>query len=282
MQHILTFDVEDWYHLSGQQIRGAGTLQPAILERQVDRLLALLVKHDTHATFFCLGSSLEGMPHLVRRIADAGHAVGSHGWGHQLIKEIGLPAFREDLRRSLDWLADLLGTPARGYRAPAFSVAPAQVEGFFEVCAEAGLDYDSSVFPIQGRRYGVPTAPVEPYAVQVNGRRLIELPLSTLEHQGKRQAVAGGGHWRVRSVGQIKRALAELEAQGRPMVTYMHPYEFDDRPLSTFQAAGVSLKAAMHHARQNLFRGSMYRKLDAVLAEFRFGTAEEYIRDAAL
>ena len=64
------------------------------------------------------------------------------------------------------------------------------------------------------------------------------------------------------------------------MVTYLHPYEFDTRRLSAFEAAGVSGRSLKHDLKQNLRRGSMYRKLDAILAAHRFGAAEDYIRDA--
>src|SRR5512142_952750 len=92
--NCLTFDVEDWYHLSGEQIRGAGTLRPDVLARQLDRVLALLAENHCRATFFCLGGSLCGAPELVRCLANAGHEVGTHGWAHQPIARIGLPAFR--------------------------------------------------------------------------------------------------------------------------------------------------------------------------------------------
>jgi polysaccharide deacetylase family protein (PEP-CTERM system associated) len=277
---VLTVDVEDWYHLTGEQIRGAGTLRPEVLARQIDRLLGLLDRHDCRATFFCLGGSLSQSPELVRRIAEAGHEVGTHGWGHQLISRVGLDAFREDLRRSIGWLEDLLGRAVHGHRAPAFSVTRAQLEGFYDICFEAGLQYDSSVFPIAGRRYGIPDVRPEPHTVRSQGdRRLVELPLSTVRWLGRTWPVAGGGHWRILPVGAIHASIRTLTRLGRPMVTYLHPYEFDTQRLSAFEAAGVSGRSLKHDLKQNLRRGSMYRKLDTILAAHRFGAAEDYIRD---
>jgi len=281
--NVLTIDVEDWYHLAGEQFRGAGTLRPDILARQIDRVLELLARHGCRATFFCLGGSLAKVPQLVGRIADAGHEIGTHGWGHQPILQIGLGAFRADLDRSIAWLQELLGRPVLGYRAPAFSVAPAQLDEFYDICLAAGLAYDSSVFPIRGRRYGIPTARPEPHVVrEAGGRRLIEIPLATLPWLGRRWPVAGGGYWRIMPAGLIATAVARLNRAGQPMVTYLHPYEFDAQRLSAVAAAGPSWRSLKHGCKQNLKRGSIYGKVDAILSAYPFGAVEDYLRVAGL
>jgi polysaccharide deacetylase family protein (PEP-CTERM system associated) len=281
MLNVLTIDVEDWYHLSGLQLRGSGTLRPDILARQLDRGLELLARHGCRATFFCLGSSLVETPELVRRIVAAGHEVGTHGWGHQPIQRIGLTVFRADLQRSLAWLQDLVGRPVRGYRAPAFSVAAGQLDEFYDICWEAGLSYDSSVFPIRGRRYGIPMARPEPHVVREgSGRRLVEIPLATLPWLGRRWPVAGGGYWRILPAWVIAAAVSRLNRSGRPMVTYLHPYELDAHRLSTKTAAGLSWRGLKRGWQQNLRRGSIYGKLDGILSAYRFGAVEDYLRDA--
>jgi polysaccharide deacetylase family protein (PEP-CTERM system associated) len=278
--NILTFDVEDWYHLSGQQMRGAGTLRPEILARQLDEVLGLLAHYECRATFFCLGSSLVDAPHLVHRIAAAGHEIGSHGWAHQPLARIGLTAFRADLQRSVAWLEDLLGRAVLGFRAPAFSVTAAQLDAFYDVCCEAGLRYDSSVFPIRGRRYGIPGALREPHVVRTHGTRpLVEVPLATLTWLGRTWPVAGGGYWRVLPASVIRAAVQRLNRAGRPMVTYLHPYEFDPCYLSGAVAAGRSLRSLAHTLKQNLNRRTVRRKLAWILAAHRFGAVEDYLRE---
>lgn len=281
LTNVLTFDMEDWYQLTGVQLRGRGMSRPDLLARQLDRLLDLLQRHACRATFFCLGCSLVDSPELVQRIADAGHEIGTHGWSHEPIHRIGLDAFKEDLLRSLDWLTQVLGRPVRGYRAPAFSVMPEQLETFYDICFEAGLSYDSSVFPIQGRRYGIPDAPTGPTVVrQDGGRRLVEFPLSTVEWLGRRWPVAGGGYWRLLPAGLICAAVGRINREGRIMVTYLHPYEFDPRRLSAAAAAGFSRRAVLHDLKQNLRRRSISGKLDKLLRSYRFGAIEDYLRDA--
>jgi peptidoglycan/xylan/chitin deacetylase (PgdA/CDA1 family) len=45
-------------------------------------LLDLLQKHQARATFFTVGASVERYPDLIRRVAEGGHALGSHSWDH--------------------------------------------------------------------------------------------------------------------------------------------------------------------------------------------------------
>lgn len=46
------------------------------------RLLEVLEHYGARATFFMVGESASRYPELVRRIADAGHAIGNHSWDH--------------------------------------------------------------------------------------------------------------------------------------------------------------------------------------------------------
>lgn len=45
-------------------------------------LLDLLEKHKARGTFFTVGASVQRHPDLVRRMAEHGHALGSHSWDH--------------------------------------------------------------------------------------------------------------------------------------------------------------------------------------------------------
>jgi peptidoglycan/xylan/chitin deacetylase (PgdA/CDA1 family) len=46
------------------------------------RLLDVLEKYHAHATFFMIGKAAHAHPELVRRVAQAGHAIGNHSWDH--------------------------------------------------------------------------------------------------------------------------------------------------------------------------------------------------------
>ncbi len=118
MLNAITVDLEDW---------GQSVIDPALpvtdrVLRNTDRVLELLDEHGLRATFFALGRVCEAFPGLLPRIAQAGHEVASHGYGHELIYRITPKAFREDVRRSAELIAEQTGRRPIGYRAPAFSI----------------------------------------------------------------------------------------------------------------------------------------------------------------
>ncbi len=46
------------------------------------RLLDVLATYNARATFFMVGEAAQRHPNLVRRVAEAGHAIGNHSWDH--------------------------------------------------------------------------------------------------------------------------------------------------------------------------------------------------------
>ena len=58
----------------------------------------------------------------LKALADAGHEIASHGYGHDLIYDLSHDEFREDMRRGIGIVEDLTGAKIRGYRAPSFSI----------------------------------------------------------------------------------------------------------------------------------------------------------------
>ena len=63
--------------------------------------LRILEQYHATATFFVLGFVAEQHPQLVKRIADAGHEIASHGYGHQLVYKQTPEEFREDIHRRM-------------------------------------------------------------------------------------------------------------------------------------------------------------------------------------
>ena len=45
-------------------------------------VLDVLVERDAHATFFVIGSSVEGREDVLRRMVADGHEIGTHTWSH--------------------------------------------------------------------------------------------------------------------------------------------------------------------------------------------------------
>jgi polysaccharide deacetylase family protein (PEP-CTERM system associated) len=228
--NALTIDFEDWYQ--GLEIPhtqwGGYEDRIAAVGR---RLLDLLADAQVHCTFFVLGYVAERHPELVRAIAAAGHEVATHGYSHTLIYRQTPALFRAELTRSIGVLEDLTGRPVWGHRAPFFSITRDSLWAL-DILGEAGIRYDSSIFPVRNYRYGIADAPRWPYALQTEaGQQLQEFPVSTWRFLGRNLPVAGGAYFRIYPYRVTRWALQAINRLGRPAVFYLHPWEIDpDHP----------------------------------------------------
>jgi polysaccharide deacetylase family protein (PEP-CTERM system associated) len=164
----------------------------------------------------------------VCEIADAGHEVACHGYGHRLIYRQTQQAFAQDLDRALDAIGRALagrsGANVRGYRAPSFSITRDSLWAL-QMLRDRGFSYDSSVFPLLAHdRYGIPDA--RRFAHQLHNG-LWEVPLSTVCVGGRNWPLAGGGYFRLYPYWLIRWGLNRISAEGQPAVLYFHPWEFD-------------------------------------------------------
>jgi peptidoglycan/xylan/chitin deacetylase (PgdA/CDA1 family) len=96
-------------------------------------LLDVLDRHGAKATFFVVGRSAQRHPEILRRMAEAGHAVGNHTWDH-----CSMPALSGRYRRrQLAWTEETLGDRSAGLFRPPFGE---QSLGARIDVARAGLD----------------------------------------------------------------------------------------------------------------------------------------------
>ncbi|HET6572086.1 MAG TPA: XrtA system polysaccharide deacetylase [Fimbriiglobus sp.] len=228
---VLSFDVEEHDRIEA----AAGLKCPAPLrreyadrmERATRRLLDILDEAGAKATFFVLGEIARRRPRLVRDIADAGHEVASHGWDHRRVQCFSPTEFLDDVRASKDALEQAAGGPVVGYRAPTFSIGR-RTGWAIDGLAEAGYQYDSSVFPVRHDRYGVPDAPRTPFVAEGESAHLIELPPATCRALGQNLPVAGGGYFRLFPLALMESGLRQLTRTDPAVgVLYFHPWEFD-------------------------------------------------------
>lgn len=258
---LVSVDVEDWPQSTWDR-----SLE--ITERaaaNTARLLDLLAQHGQTITLFVLGKFAEKFPQLVRRIAEEGHEVASHGYGHEEIFRQTPEQFRIDILRSKNHLEDVIGQPVLGYRAPDFSIVADNLWAL-DILAEVGFAYDSSIFPIQHNRYGIPWWPRQPVQLKLaDGRQMVELPIATLDLGGRRWPVAGGGYHRLLPWPFIRWSIAHNLAQKEWFVAYCHPYEFDAQEFKALQL-GIPLKTRLH---QGLGRQGFTSKFVRMLQRFK-------------
>ena len=231
--NLLTIDVEDYFHANGLEshvFRADWDDFPGRVEHNTRRMLKQLDRHDVHATFFVLGWVAARYPELVREIHAAGHEVASHGWDHRLVYEQTPAEFEADVSRAKSLLEDLTGAPVYGYRAPSFSIVPRSWWAL-EILARTGHVYDSSVYPVQRARYGVPDANRHIHTILDPGEHhegLLEVPPPSVRLLGRTWPVAGGGYFRFYPLWVTRAALRRMNRQeDRPGVVYLHPWEID-------------------------------------------------------
>lgn len=223
----ISFDVEDWFQV--ENLKGAISFSDwAYCDLRVventRRILKILDKFHTKATFFVLGWVAKKCPIIVEEIVAHGHEIASHGYGHELIYKQTPEEFHEDIWRSKEVLSSLTSQPILGYRAPSFSITR-ESEWALHVLNDHGFAYDSSVFPTSFHdRYGFNGSSPYPFKHE-NG--LVEMPLSTVKIAGKNIPVAGGGYFRLFPYEWFRFLCKRLNCDGKSIIFYLHPWELD-------------------------------------------------------
>ena len=263
--NALTIDVEDYFQVSAfapHIERSDWDSRECRVERNVDRILALLEEGDTKATFFTLGWIAERYPVLVRRIVEGGHELASHGYGHERVSDLSEAAFFNDIHSAKALLEDIGGVRVQGYRAPSFSIGAGNLWAL-DTLQRAGYRYSSSIYPIKHDHYGMPDAPR--FAHQIRDG-LIEVPPTTLRMLNRNLPSSGGGYFRLFPYALSRWMLRQVNCQDHaPAVFYFHPWEIDGGQP---RIQGIGLKTRFRHY-VNINR--MEPRLGRLLRDFRWG-----------
>ena len=266
--NMMSIDVEDWFQVHNLS-KVISYRQWDLLELRVRtntaRILKLLDKHRTKATFFVLGWLAERLPHLVSDIAGEGHEIACHGYSHRLLTSMTPGELDAELANALAILREISGQPVSGFRAPSFSVTRHTLWSY-EIMAKHGIKYDSSVFPIGFHPdYGIRHAPLTAYRATDT---IVELPVGCAQILGCRVPCSGGGYFRIFPYSVTRRLVQRCNSEGRPVVFYVHPWEFDPgQPRMHLPR----LKQIRHYT--NLHRTTT--RFDRLLGDFDFGSIQE-------
>jgi polysaccharide deacetylase family protein (PEP-CTERM system associated) len=272
--NALSIDVEDWYQVSDfesvVQFSAWDHYESRVM-RNTRKMLELLAKYGMRGTFFVLTWNVERFPELVKEIDSAGHEIATHGYAHRLVYTQTPAEFREDIRRSLDLLQNLTGKPVLGYRAPSFSITKESIWAL-DILLELGFRYDSSIFPLRDKLYGIADSHRFPYVVRQDGERhLVEFPMSTVRVRQTNLPLAGGAYFRLLPYAFFRWGMRKLNREGRPAVLYLHPWEID--PEQPRIAARGKRGYSSHY--WNL--RATERKLSRLLQDFSFAPMREVL-----
>ena len=274
ISNALTIDVEDYFQVSAfapHISRSDWNSRECRVERNIGRILELLDKHHTKATFFTLGWIAERYPHLVRQIAGQGHEIASHGYGHERASDMTEKAFFADIDLAKVILEDLCGVEVKGYRAPSFSIGAKNLWAF-DCLARAGYRYSSSVYPIQHDHYGMPDSPRFAYQVRPG---LTEIPITTMRLFNRNLPSSGGGYFRLLPYSLSRWMLKRVNSGDKQSgVFYFHPWEID---AGQPRIVGISSKTRFRHY-VNIPR--MEGRLNQLLGDFKWGRMDEVFAGA--
>jgi len=180
-----------------------GPSETAVYDIALDRLEAFARDHRLPLTLFAIGQNLSraSAAERLKRMASLGHEIGNHSYGHRYdLTRLPREVMRCEVERGVEAIEQATGVRPTGFRAPGYTVS----DQLFAVLDEAGVRYDSSVFPcpaywsakaaaigligLRGRSShsvidtpNVLRAPTRPYRIGrpywKRGRGLVELPI---------------------------------------------------------------------------------------------------------
>lgn len=271
--NILTFDIEEWFHLldnDSTRSEEEWKRYPARIHENMERIFRILDDTNTNATFFIIGWIAKTYPDIVKRIAEK-YEIGSHTMNHQLVWEQSYREFKEDVSSSIKLLEDITGKPVKYFRAPGFSIRESE-SWAFDIIKECGIEIDCSVFPAHHSHGGLPSyGKAVPSIIKHGDTILKEFPIS-IKRLGNRNLIyTGGGYFRLCPYAIIKHWAKK---QDDFLLSYIHPRDLDAgqpiikelSPLRKFKSY-IGLKNAEH-------------KLRKMLTDFQFidiGTANNMI-----
>jgi polysaccharide deacetylase family protein (PEP-CTERM system associated) len=262
MKNALTVDLEDWFQGINLPYETWNQYECRI-NIGVDKILELLQKHKTHATFFTLGKVIEEHPDLIKNIIKEGHEIGCHTYSHPALYNITAEMFDLELTKCELALSKIADKKFIGFRAPYFSIDKRSLWAL-DILKKHGYLYDSSIYPGDNLRTGIPGYQKNPHTLE-NG--LIEIPMTTIKVT-KFDCGLGGAYFRILPYAYFKKKLSQLNKDGIHGNFYIHPWELD--PLHP-KLNSLPKRIRLPHY-FNL--KATYKKLDTLLNDFEFDTVE--------
>ena len=274
--NILGIDFEDWYHPELiQKYLSDEKHEPKVIEG-IEKILELLNKNNTTATFFVVGELLEYKPELLKLIVEQGHEIAFHTMKHTRIDSIN---FREQFENEIKKFNELTNGKSRGFRAPSFSLN-SKSSWVIDVLEKNNYLYDSSVVPAKTNMYGIPDAEKKPYKIKSDSLsknskdgKIIEFPLLITKFLGKKIPAAGGFYLRTLPFRIIENAIKSYEKEKIPAVFYIHSWELTPEFMPEITLSKKDQFITFHNIQKT------YDKMDKLLKRYDFTSFEKFIQE---
>ena len=274
--NILGIDFEDWFHpeLIKRNIKNKKH-NPSVING-IDKILDLLRKHETFATFFVVGELLEIQPEIFDKIIENNHEIGFHTMYHDRLDS---PGFKEKFPDEIKKFEKLTNGKSQGFRAPTFSLNT-ESSWVIDVLEKNNYVYDSSIVPAKTNLYGMPNANNKPYKIsskclEENSEdgKIIEFPLLVTKFLGKKIPAGGGFYLRTLPLRVIENAIKSYEKQKIPGVFYIHSWELVPELMPKIQLPKKDHFITFH----NINRA--YGKMEKLLDMYDFTSFENFIQN---
>ena len=274
--NILGIDFEDWFHPELiQKAEFKVKKEPKIIEG-IHKILELLRKKETKATFFVVGELLEYKPELLDLILENDHEIGFHTMKHDRIdSSISKEEFDEEVKK----FAKLTNGKSKGFRAPSFSLNT-NSSWVIDVLKENEYIYDSSVVPAKTSLYGIPDAETKPYKItsqnlknNSDNGKILEFPLLVTRFLGKKIPAAGGFYLRTLPTRVIENAIKSYERNQIPGVFYIHSWELTPEFMPKIKLPKKDHFITFHNINK------AYPRMEKLLDKFKFTSFSKFIQE---
>jgi polysaccharide deacetylase family protein (PEP-CTERM system associated) len=266
LTNALCVDVDD---LSESNAEAGVTMRERrfTADLEFDSLLGELDRLSLRATLFFPSLFANKAAHLVKRAAELGHEVASHGDRHQRVKQFDRGEFLADVTRSKALLEDITGDLVDTYKAPLWSITP-QCAWAHDKLREAGFAVDHSAMPALKKHLGYPAARMEPFRLD-NG--LLVIPVTTCRVFGVAVPFPGGFYNAYVPFALQRKIYFGHNQRGLPFNFYFHPYEHSPTRQNRQLIKNRSLFLTLYAAHNGRYKSLLAK----VAASYSLGTLRQ-------
>ena len=271
--NLIGIDFEDWYHPQFVQPFVKNLKHEPKMFQGLEKIIELLRKTDTTATFFVVGELLEHTPTILDLILDNEHEIAFHTMTHSNLNNLTKEKFLDEL----DSFEKITGGKSEGFRAPTFSINQ-NTSWAIDALLEKNYKYDSSIVPVKTELYGFSNCQQSPFKISNSSLtkndpsgKLLEFPLSIGKFLGKTCPVAGGFYLRFLPLKTSLNAIKHYEEQNIPATIYIHSWELTPEFMPKIKLSKKDNFITYHNIEK------AYEKMEDLLTQFQFTSFSEYI-----
>ena len=274
--NVLGIDFEDWFHPQLIQPYVKNLEHKPTMHKGLDKILELLRKTETSATFFVVGKLLEENPEILDKIIENEHEIGFHTMNHD---RIDTEKYKENFSNEINAFSKLTNKKSKGFRAPTFSLNE-KSSWIIESLEKMNYTFDSSIVPAKTSLYGMPDAETTPYRISSNSLqkddengKIIEFPIMTTKFFGKKIPAGGGFYLRFLSKNKISKSIENYEAQEIPATFYIHSWELTPEFMPKIKLPFKENFITFHNVNK------AYKRMEFLLEKFNFSSFDYFFHN---